>query len=121
MKKNTRMHTCSLCGGDVIKKIDDLILKFPRHAAVLEKVEIGECTNCGERYYPAATSERLQERINELLDSRIITASDRKKIDIFSAQHAIVNNLETIDQLTQRVVALESSLKTLTTAEAHTH
>jgi YgiT-type zinc finger domain-containing protein len=73
------MHTCSLCGGNVIQQVDDIILKFPQYVAVLEKAEIGECVNCGERYYPASTSERIQARMSELLQSRVITEKDRKK------------------------------------------
>jgi len=116
MDKNDRMHTCSLCGGDVVKQVDDIILKFPKSVAVLEKAEIGECMNCGERYYPASTSERIQARINELLGSRTITEKDRQKIDIFSVQHVFWGNVETLNQLTQRVLTLEASLEMLTAA-----
>ena len=116
MDKCDRMHSCSLCGGGVMKRIDDIILKFPEYVAVLEKAEVGECINCGERYHPASTSERIQARINELLNSHTITDKDRKKIDIFSAQHVSLGDVEAISQLTQRVLALESSVEKLATA-----
>ena len=113
MSKDDRMHTCSLCGGDVMKQVDDIILKSPKYVAVLEKAEIGECANCGERYSPSSTSERIQARIEGLLGSRVISNKDRKEIDIFSAQYAFLDNVKEISQLTQRVLALESSLEKL--------
>ncbi len=55
----------------------------------------------------------IQARIEELLGSRVISNQDRKEIDIFSAQYAFLDNFKAISQLTQRVLALESSLEKL--------
>jgi len=45
---------CPVCGGEVIKKVVEKILRGGNHTAVINvKAEV--CTQCGERFYSKAT------------------------------------------------------------------
>lgn len=59
---------CPFCGGEVHLVVKDLLVQAGNHAALLRREEIGECTECGEEFYPPATVRRmeaLEERLRQ--------------------------------------------------------
>lgn len=51
---------CPICGGEVVKKKVDKVVRGGHDVAILE-VEAGVCLKCGERLYTKATQEELQK------------------------------------------------------------
>ena len=56
---------CPNCGGEVIEKKVEKLIKGGCNAAVLT-IEAGVCTKCGERYYTKGTHEKMQKIRKEL-------------------------------------------------------
>ena len=56
---------CPNCGGEVIEKKVEKLVKGGCNAAVLT-VEAGVCIKCGERYYTKETHEKMQKIRKEL-------------------------------------------------------
>lgn len=50
--------TCPVCGGDVVEKEVEKLVKGGSDVAVL-KVRAGVCTKCGERLYDADTHRQI--------------------------------------------------------------
>jgi YgiT-type zinc finger domain-containing protein len=51
---------CPVCGGEVIEKTVEKLLRGGRHTAVLE-VRAEVCLRCGERLYSVETIRRFEE------------------------------------------------------------
>lgn len=51
---------CPICGGELIQKTVEKLLRGGNHTAVLE-VEAEVCLRCGERLYSAGTVRRFEE------------------------------------------------------------
>lgn len=51
---------CPVCGGEVVEKRIEKIVKGGHNVAILE-VEAGVCLKCGERLYTKAIQEKFQE------------------------------------------------------------
>jgi YgiT-type zinc finger domain-containing protein len=56
---------CPHCGGEVIEKKVEKLVRGGCNAAVLT-VEAGVCMKCGERYYTKETHEKVQKIRKEL-------------------------------------------------------
>jgi len=56
---------CPHCGGDVLVKNVNKLVRGGHDAAVLA-VEAGVCTKCGERYYTKEAHETIQQIRKEL-------------------------------------------------------
>ncbi len=52
--------TCPVCGGELVEKEVEKLLKGGMHTAVL-KVRAEVCLRCGERLYPAETVKRFEQ------------------------------------------------------------
>ena len=53
--------SCEFCGGPVRSRRVTVDLRRGDKLAVFERVPVGVCTKCGERYYPGLLLERLDE------------------------------------------------------------
>ena len=51
---------CPVCGGDLVKKEVEKLLRGGDHTAVV-KVEAQVCLHCGERLYSEQTVRRFEE------------------------------------------------------------
>ncbi len=51
---------CPVCGGELVEKEVEKLLKGGVHTAVL-KVRAEVCLRCGERLYPAETVQRFEQ------------------------------------------------------------
>lgn len=51
---------CPVCGGELIEKEVEKLLRGGIHTAVL-KVRADVCLRCGERLYPAETVKRFEQ------------------------------------------------------------
>ena len=67
---------CPLCGGEVIEKKVEKLLKGGSDTAVIE-VTAGVCLKCGEHVYTPETIERFEE-IREKLKNHVV--DDFKRI-----------------------------------------
>jgi YgiT-type zinc finger domain-containing protein len=51
---------CPICGGELVQKTVEKLLRGGNHTAVLE-VEAEVCLRCGERLYSSATVRHFEE------------------------------------------------------------
>ncbi len=56
---------CPVCGGELVEKEVEKLLRGGTHTAVL-KVKADVCLHCGERLYPEKTARRFEEVRNKL-------------------------------------------------------
>lgn len=56
----TPFERCSVCGGELVQKKVEKLLRGGNHTAVLE-VEAEVCLRCGERLYSSATVRHFEE------------------------------------------------------------
>ncbi len=54
------LEKCPLCGGELVSKEVEKLLRGGNHTAVLE-VAAEVCLRCGERLYPPATIKQFEE------------------------------------------------------------
>lgn len=110
MMNKTPLHTCSFCGGKVFQVQEDLILKFPRHLAVIEETAVGKCDGCGEHYHLPETSFRIEKKLEKLLQEKKISKREQARVEILYAseipiQEALLNKI-----IQKRVEALEVAI-----------
>ena len=83
----TPFEKCPVCGGDLVEKEVDKLLRGGVHTAVVH-VSAGVCLRCGERYYAQETVrcfERIraklkrQETADLQLLGKFFTVSDQTK------------------------------------------
>ena len=60
MKTDALQEVCPVCGGPLVHKQVEKILRGGVHTAVVQ-VEADVCQHCGERLYSAATVRRFEE------------------------------------------------------------
>jgi YgiT-type zinc finger domain-containing protein len=71
---------CEFCNSDTVTRLVKKQHWFNGRLYVVENVEAEVCTECGERYYHAATLDRIERMIakdhpvKELLSVEVITA-----------------------------------------------
>ena len=56
----TPFPKCPVCGGEVVEKEVEKLLKGGNHTAIL-KVKADVCLSCGERLYPADTVRQFED------------------------------------------------------------
>ena len=59
-QKMQPFEKCPVCGGELVEKEVEKLLKGGRHTAVL-KAQAEVCLQCGERLYAAATVKRFEQ------------------------------------------------------------
>ena len=89
----TPLHTCSFCGDKVFQIQEDIILKFPRHIAVIEEAAVGKCEGCGEHYHLPETSLRIEKKIEKLLQEEKVLKKEQKKVEYSMLQKYLSRNL----------------------------
>jgi len=85
MKKKKILHGCPICGGNVVEHIDALALATDKHTCFLEDVPVGECEDCGAKYYPSQTSRRMDEAVQQALKEKLFTKRSLNNLRIYSA------------------------------------
>ncbi len=106
----TPLHTCSLCGGKVFQTQEDIILKFPKHIAVIEEAAVGKCEGCGEHYHLPETSLRIEKKIEKLLQEKNISKKEQTKIEIFYASEIPIKESLIAQSFQKRIEALEMAV-----------
>lgn len=110
------LHGCSICGGDVIEHIDTLALATEKHACFLEEVPVGECEECGAKYYPSQTSQRMDEAIQQALEEKRFTKRSLKNLRIHSARDLLKTGSAFEKQMLERLGRLERTVERLVEA-----
>ena len=60
------MSKCYFCGGNTeIKKLD-IDFRWGDKLFVIQKVPVEVCTKCGERYYSAKVSHKIDKLVQEI-------------------------------------------------------
>jgi len=62
---------CFECGGEIIKKKDNVIFyKKDKSPVLFEDIPLNECVQCGEKYIAGDISEKISEVLkNEVIPS----------------------------------------------------
>ncbi|MBM3242934.1 YgiT-type zinc finger protein [Candidatus Poribacteria bacterium] len=109
MNKNP-LHTCSFCGGKVFQVQEDVILKFPKHLAVIEEAAVGKCGECGEHYHLPETSFRIEKKLEKLLHERKISKREQTKVEIFYASEIPIQEALLAKNFQKRIEVLETAI-----------
>lgn len=72
------MTKCYYCGGKLKKENVDIARHWGKKLVALNDVPSFVCTRCGERYFEAKVSHKIDEKIQNVLKRR----SSVEKIDV---------------------------------------
>lgn len=72
------MNKCLLCGAKLKKEKVDIARYWGKELIALSDVPALICTQCGERYFEAKVSAKIDERIQQVLKRKI----SPQKIDV---------------------------------------
>ena len=72
------MNKCYLCGGKLKKQNVDIARYWGKNLIALNDVPSLVCSKCGERYFEAKISSKIDQRIQDALKKR----SSYEKIDV---------------------------------------
>lgn len=64
------MNECYFCGGKVKKEKANIIRYWGDEVIALNDVPALVCTQCGEQYYSAKTSHKIDQKIAQVLQKR---------------------------------------------------
>lgn len=67
------MNSCYTCGGKLKKEKRDIARYWGRELIVLNDVPALVCKQCGERYFDAIVSKKIDQRIQQALQRKIST------------------------------------------------
>lgn len=59
------MSKCYFCGGTTAIKKINVDFRWGDKLFVIQKVPVEVCTKCGERYYPAKVSKKIDKIVQE--------------------------------------------------------
>ena len=110
MMNKTPLHTCSFCGSKVFQLQEDVILKFPKHLAVIEEAAIGKCDGCGEHYHLPETSFRIEKKLEKLLHEKKISKREKTKVEILYASEIPVQEALLARSFQKRIEVLETAI-----------
>jgi YgiT-type zinc finger domain-containing protein len=113
MEKKKILHGCSICGGDVVEHIDTLALATDKHTCFLEDVPVGECEECGAKYYSSQTSQRMDEVVQQALKEKRFTKRSLKNLRIHSARNLLKAGSVFEKQIFECIGHLEQTVKRL--------
>ena len=54
---------CYHCGGEVLEREVDLDFRLGGRLYIIERIPVGVCQQCGEKFFPAAVSEELDRLV----------------------------------------------------------
>ena len=112
------LHGCSICGGDVVEHIDTLALATDKYTCFLEDVPVGECEECGAKYYPSQTSKRMDEAVKRALKEKRFTKRSLKNLRIHSARDLLKAGSVFEKQVLERIGQLEQTVRHLAECSA---
>lgn len=69
---------CFFCGGELKRKKVDITRYKGKELIILNDVPALVCTQCGEKYFEAKTSKKIDQKIEQALKRK----SSIKKIDV---------------------------------------
>lgn len=78
LERGKIMNKCYFCGGKVIKDRVNVTRYWGKDLIALEDVPALVCSQCGERYFEAKVSAKIDERIQQVLKRKIAI----QKIDV---------------------------------------
>ncbi|MFQ6044137.1 MAG: YgiT-type zinc finger protein [Candidatus Poribacteria bacterium] len=110
MMNKIPLHTCSSCGGKVFQVQEDVILKFPKHLAVIEEAAVGKCDECGEHYHLPETSLRIEKKLEKLLHEKKISKRERTKVEILCASEILIQEASLAKSFQKRIEVLEAAI-----------
>ncbi|MBC8233320.1 YgiT-type zinc finger protein [bacterium] len=110
MMNRMPLHTCSFCGGKVFQLQEDVILKFPKHLAVIEEAVIGKCDGCGEYYHLPETSLRIEKKLEKLLHEKKISKKEQTKVEILYASEMPIQEPSLARNFQKRIEVLETAI-----------
>lgn len=64
------MNKCYICGSKLEKEHTNIARYWGNKLVALENVPTLICTQCGERYFEAKVSQKIDEKIQEALSSQ---------------------------------------------------
>ncbi len=112
------LHGCSACGGKVISHIDTLVFTTDECTCFLNDVVVGECESCGAKYYPAETSQLMDEEIQRALNEKRLTKHSLSTLRILSARSLLQGHTIFSKQVLERLGKLEQTVGQLVEANA---
>jgi YgiT-type zinc finger domain-containing protein len=68
---NKKMEPCSLCDGEMEKKVVEVIKEAGEKVVVVKNVPAWVCKQCGERYYSIDTVERINGMVREVSEEKV--------------------------------------------------
>ncbi len=63
---------CYYCGGEVLEREVDLDFRWGGRLFIIERVPVGVCQQCGERFFTAAVSEELDRLVKSARIDRTV-------------------------------------------------
>jgi len=117
MERKT-LRGCSACGGEVISHIDTLAITTDDYTGFLDDVVIGECESCGARYYPAETSQLMDEEVQKALNEKRLTKRSLSNLRILSARSLLKGQTVFGDRVLERLGDLEQTVEQLVQTNA---
>ena len=63
---------CYYCGGEVQEREIDIDFRWKGRLFIIEKVPVGMCQQCGEKFFTAAVSEELDRLVESAHIDRTI-------------------------------------------------
>lgn len=69
---NSPYGDCYYCGGEVREREIDLDFRSKGRLFIIEKVPVGVCLQCGEKFFTAAISEELDRLVESAQIDRTV-------------------------------------------------
>ena len=73
-----RMNSCFYCGSKLKKEKKNIARYWGKELIALNDVPVLVCPQCGETFFEAKVSHRIDEKIQQVLDKKITS----EKIDV---------------------------------------
>lgn len=78
------MSKCYFCGGKTIIKKIDVDFRWGDKLFVIQNVPVEICTKCGERYYSAKVSSKMDKIVQKSLKSKEIKPKEVLEVPVFN-------------------------------------
>ena len=78
------MNKCYICGGTTAIKKIDVDFRWGDKLFVIQKVPVEVCTKCGERYYSAKVSSKMDKIVEKSLVSKVIKPKKILEVPVFN-------------------------------------
>ena len=78
------MNKCYFCGVETEIKRRTVDFRWGDQLFVIQKVPVEVCTKCGERYYSAKVSSKMDEIVQKSLKSKAIKPKKVLEVPVFN-------------------------------------